>query len=32
VKLDGWVYNLPEDDFVVERVGFQALYATVAEE
>lgn len=32
VKLDSWVYNLPEDDFVFERVGFQALFATVAEE
>lgn len=32
VKLDTWTYNLPEDEFVMEKVGFQALYATVAEE
>ncbi|MEJ2386395.1 MAG: hypothetical protein P8Y27_03490 [Chromatiaceae bacterium] len=32
VKLDSWVYNLPEDEFVMEKVGFQALYVTVAEE
>ena len=29
VKLDSWVYNLPEDDFVLEAVTFQALYLTV---
>jgi hypothetical protein len=29
VKLDSWVYSLPEDDFVLESVGFQALYLTV---
>lgn len=32
VKLDSWVYGLPEDDFVMEKVGFQALFLTVAEE
>ncbi|AVO36345.1 hypothetical protein [Pukyongiella litopenaei] len=32
VKLDTWVYSLPEDEFVMEKVGFQALYVTVAEE
>jgi len=29
VKLDHWVYAMPEDDFVLESVGFQALYVTV---
>lgn len=32
VKLDSWVYNLPEDEFVMEQVGYQALFLTVAEE
>jgi hypothetical protein len=32
VKLDTWVYSLPEDEFVMEKVGFQALYVTVTEE
>ncbi|MGE0418380.1 MAG: hypothetical protein AB7O80_16385 [Acetobacteraceae bacterium] len=32
VKLDSWVYSLPEDDFVMEKVGFQALFLTVADE
>jgi hypothetical protein len=32
VKLDSWVYNLPEDEFVMEKVSFQALYLTVTEE
>ena len=32
VKLDGWTYSLPEDDFVMEDVGFQALFVTFAEE
>lgn len=32
VKFDTWVYNLPEDEFVMEKVGFQALYLTVTEE
>ncbi|MEZ4868463.1 MAG: hypothetical protein R3C14_44450 [Caldilineaceae bacterium] len=29
VKLDNWVYTVPEDDFVLESVGFQALFMTV---
>ena len=29
VKLDHWVYAMPEDDFVLESVNFQALYITV---
>lgn len=29
VKIDNWVYQVPEDDFVMESVGFQALYMTV---
>ena len=29
VKLDSWNYGIPEDDFVLESVGFQALYLTV---
>lgn len=32
VKFDQWNYNLPEDEFVMEQVSFQALYVTVAEE
>lgn len=32
VKLDSWIYDLPEDEFVMEKVGFQALFLTVAEE
>lgn len=32
VKFDSWVNSLPEDDFVLEKVGFQALYLTVSEE
>jgi hypothetical protein len=32
VRLESWVYGMPEDDFVAESVGFQALYATVADE
>ncbi len=32
VKVDAWEYTLPEDDFVMESVGFQALYMTVADE
>lgn len=31
VKLDNWVYTLPEDEFVMEQVGFQALFLTVEE-
>lgn len=26
VKLDKWSFNMPEDDFVLERVGFKALW------
>ena len=32
VKLDNWVYNMPEDDFVLESAGFQALYFSVQDE
>lgn len=32
VKLDSWVFNMPEDDFVMEQVSFQALYMTVQDE
>jgi hypothetical protein len=32
VKLDSWVYAMPEDDFVLESVGFRALYITVQDE
>jgi hypothetical protein len=32
VKLDGWVYGMPEDDFVLESTSFQALYLTVQDE
>ncbi len=32
VKIDSWVYNLPEDDFLLESVGFQALFLTVQDE
>ncbi len=32
VKIDSWVYQMPEDDFVLESVGFQALYLTVKDE
>ena len=31
VKIDKWTYDLPEDDFVMEQVGFQALFITVEE-
>ncbi len=31
VKLDSWSYQVPEDDFVMEAVGFQALYMTTAD-
>jgi len=31
VKLENWTYNMPEDDFLMESVGFQALYMTVAD-
>jgi hypothetical protein len=29
VKLNSWVYSLPEDDFVMEKVGFKALWVKV---
>jgi hypothetical protein len=32
VKLDNWVHNIPEDEFVMEEVHYQALYVTVADE
>jgi hypothetical protein len=32
VKIEGWTYNLPEDDFLMEAVSFQALYLTVKDE
>ena len=31
-KFDNWGYNLPEDDFVLESLSFQALYVTVKDE
>jgi hypothetical protein len=31
-KIDNWVYEVPEDDFLVESVSFRALYLTVADE
>ena len=31
VKIDNWNYGMPEDDFVMESVSFQALYLTVAD-
>ncbi len=31
-KIDTWSYLMPEDDFVLESVGFQALFITVADE
>ncbi len=32
VKIDGWAFNLPEDDFVMESISFQALYLSVQDE
>jgi hypothetical protein len=29
VKLNQWAYSMPEDDFVMEKVGFQALWVKV---
>jgi|SRR5262249_38228897 len=29
VKINNWVYQMPEDDFVLESATFQALYLTV---
>lgn len=31
VKIESWNYTMPEDDFLMETVGFQALYMTVAD-
>jgi hypothetical protein len=31
VKFDDWVYTLPEDEFIMEQVNFQALFLTVEE-
>jgi len=32
VKLDGWSYSMPEDDFVMEQVSFKALWISVQDE
>ncbi len=32
VKIDSWVYDMPEDDFVIESTGFQALYLSTQDE
>ena len=32
VKLSNWVYEIPEDDFVMESVAFMAINATVQDE
>jgi hypothetical protein len=32
VKIDSWSFHMPEDDFVLETVGFQALFVTVGDE
>ena len=32
VKIENWVYSMPEDDFLLESVDFQALYISVREE
>jgi hypothetical protein len=32
VKIDSWVYSMPEDDFLMESLSFQALYLTVTDE
>ena len=29
VKLDGWSFSMPEDDFVLEQVTFRALWISV---
>lgn len=31
VKLDGWSYDMPEDDFVLEQVSFKALWISAAD-
>lgn len=32
VKIENWVYAMPEDDFVMESIAFKALYMTVQDE
>ncbi len=32
VKIDGWSFHMPEDDFLLESVGFRALFITVGDE
>jgi len=32
VKIDSWNFHMPEDDFLLESVGFQALFVTVGDE
>jgi hypothetical protein len=32
VKLDRWAFSMPEDDFVMEKVGFKALWIGVEDE
>jgi hypothetical protein len=32
VKISDWNYTMPEDDFVLESIGFQALYISVQDE
>jgi len=32
VKLDGWTYSMPEDDFILEQVSFRALWISVVDE
>jgi hypothetical protein len=31
VKLDGWSYDMPEDDFVLEQVSFKGLWISAAD-
>jgi hypothetical protein len=32
VKIEGWSWAMPEDDFVMESLSYQALYITVGDE
>ena len=32
VKIDSWSFHMPEDDFLLESVGFRALFVTVGDE
>ena len=32
VKLDSWVYTMPEDDYVLENVSFHALWVKTEEQ